>query len=508
MKKFKGVWGLLLTAFVLAFMVAPVNAQIVQSPNGVGDALIFPYLDADLGSTYVITNESNLWMQVHVRIRTGGQSVEGRDFPLILSPGDMAVFGVVRAAGQELWTIDYTMDENNFKYVRVDTSAKAKSLYDLLSAVDAGDGLPGNINRFELLEPTTKWPEAQKLVDKQYGYVEVIGEAVFVDGLDKEALLRLKDATPTQPVGPTNTVREIARGNRLADVPNVLSGKAYIGAGMAYNATAFADFRTNDATVSHRVENYLAADGTVIDSAVIVTSENAFVNDLAADDYTYHYDEDRTRGTDGGHYEAMVSANNSWGPTLADGDSYLADDLDAAWDVPNSVREVEAVLLKQSVRGHYLAGATNTHLVVMFPTKHHIANVKADYLNTQSEDQWRFVYNSLATAIRPTYDGEIWDLDEHFKAITIHDPDFQISPRPPVTVVPPTVLEWPYEVNVFDTESASDLGVFSAGRFVFKAFKDQGVGRGLVQGGQLPLLGLSYTVDANGAAANMTSTQY
>jgi hypothetical protein len=466
--------------------------------TGVGDALIFPFFDADKDNIVVITNESNLWVQAHVRLRTGSQSVEGRDFPLILSPGDMAVFSVTRKGyADELWRIDTELDANNFKYVRINTNYPAAgenlSLYEFAQATPLK-------NEFNHLNPNDgTWTEDQMTIDKKYGYIEVFGEAVFDQGLDKAALLL--------PEGSTNAVRYIeTAGNTLSDVPNVLSGKIYImeamnGTGVAYNAIALADFRTNSAAGTHRVENY------ALDTGVILTSENSNINDAAGDDYTYIFENDRARATVGGDYEAMVSANNSWGPTLADGDDYLADTLDTIFGTRTSVREVEQAFRQVSVRGHYFntPGSFETRLVVMFPTKHHVVVNPTTYATAVNFQDWMSKYYTEAKNLKPQYSAEIWDIDESMIMADPVAPPFEISPRP---VTPPPVvevLELPNELNVFaPTGSAVP---FSAGRLVLSAFVDGGLGRYLEISGTLPVIAMSY-IDMGGAIGYMTETQY
>jgi len=174
--------------------------------------------------------------------------------------------------------------------------------------------------------------------------------------------------------------RRTARG-----VPNVLSGTAFIAQvghnhGVAYNAEAFFDFRTNSAfstnsgnrvctagaspssdcgsrPVAHRVNNYPT------DNSVILHHENPLAN--AAYNYVYAY-----APLPENVFEARISFNNTWGPTLADGNDYtLIQDVAPAslpfvgneyrwttpvgvdtWDfemtVPNSIAEVEEAVRK------------------------------------------------------------------------------------------------------------------------------------------------------------------
>jgi hypothetical protein len=126
--------------------------------------------------------------------------------------------------------------------------------------------------------------------------------------------------------------RRTARG-----VPNVLSGTAFItqagqSHGVAYNAESLFDFRTNRASaggdrgctgttvavgtdcggrsVRHRVDNYPT------DNAVILHHENP----RASSTYSYVYAYAPVPAED--LFESRISFNNTWGPTLADGNDY------------------------------------------------------------------------------------------------------------------------------------------------------------------------------------------
>jgi len=183
-------------------------------------------------------------------------------------------------------------------------------------------------------------------------------------------------------------IRRTARG-----VPNVLSGTAFIanvgqGHGVAYNAETFFDFRTNTNStntnstnsgnrtctaglaaqgsdcgsrrVAHRVDNYPT------DNSVILHHENPLAN--ATYSYVYAY-----APAPENVFEARISFNNTWGPTLADGNDYnlvqdiapanlpfvgneyrwtdpgnqgVADTWDFEMNTPNSIAEVEEAIRK------------------------------------------------------------------------------------------------------------------------------------------------------------------
>ncbi|MBF0375853.1 MAG: hypothetical protein HQK72_00030 [Desulfamplus sp.] len=470
-----------MVVFCFIGLASNAGAEIKRSVNGVGDALLFPFFDADSLNYVCISNEANNWVQVHVRLRTAGDSIEGKDFPLILSPGDMAIFEVTRVGQTDgLWRIDYSMDPHNFQYVRINSSP-VKSLVDM-----------GTLkNDYATLASADILSDAARTeANKRYGYIEVIGEAIFDQGLNKTALLT--------PGGCTNTVQYIKAGNTLSDVPNVLSGKLYVmenkyETGMAYNAIAFDNFRTDGAV--HRVDNYLP------DTGVIVSSENSTLNDqtdVAGDNYTYMFAADLARATAGGKYEALVSANNTWGPTFADGDDYLKDALDVTFGVSSSVREFEAALRHISIRGHYFnATGFQTNLVLTFPTKHHVIVDPALLAGITKFDQYKIAYYKAMKALAPAYTAELWDTDEN---LIMGSAPFDVSPYVP-GVLEPNVL--PNELNLLTPNYP-----YAAGRFVIANFSDGSATRYLVDANAtLPVVGLSF-INMSGSLGYMTETQY
>lgn len=140
------------------------------------------------------------------------------------------------------------------------------------------------------------------------------------------------------------------------DVPNVLTGTGFVsvsgGHAAAFNAEAYINFRTPNNL--HRIENYRATarfandelgrplddfngDGIVADTdtpvqynadrnpelaAVIIHHENnasPATGNTPIGSYVYSFEEQS--------YEGDISFNNSWGPTLSDGDDYDLDTL-------------------------------------------------------------------------------------------------------------------------------------------------------------------------------------
>jgi hypothetical protein len=189
----------------------------------------------------------------------------------------------------------------------------------------------------------------------------------------------------------------------LTDVPNALSGTAFltipgIGHGLAYNAEALVDFRTSE--TEHRIDNYRMVETTggngyvsldatagldpawylrpkdevrvfnwvALNQAVILHHEDAASTGIANPrrpygDYVYRFNNPVPGVNEDRWDEARISFNNTWGPTLADGNDYNMvglrltdpddeeqDDFDSAnvglhgLDFPNSIAEVEEAI--------------------------------------------------------------------------------------------------------------------------------------------------------------------
>lgn len=267
------------------------------------------------------------------------------------------------------------------------------------------NGIPADVT------PTTaQRSDARAIIDyhRHMGYVEFIGEAVL-DGMDHNIMQILLGPNPgawkpyqttafsqrgTSAWAWSDAANKFATDRRqivadpnkpktgLSDVPNALSGTAFItipgvGHGLAYNAEALVNFRTGE--TDHRVDNYrvkcdaagqkatctlldgMGTAATMANRAVILHNDDGASNGAATPfkpfgDYVYRFgtSEDRLD-------EARISFNNTWGPTLADGDDYdisglrnsdtdLDDDFDSSavsshgLDYPNSIAEVEEAI--------------------------------------------------------------------------------------------------------------------------------------------------------------------
>ena len=234
------------------------------------------------------------------------------------------------------------------------------------------------------------------------------------------------------------------------DVPNVLTGTGFVsitgGAALAFNAEALINFRT--ANNEHRIDNYrviqtsetnpvVLVDGTDYNpefDAVII--HNEFNNASPAGlrpfgDYIYGAND--TAEEDLG--EASISFNNSWGPTMADGDDYdltgfrvMTGDLDDFDSTPNSIAEVEEAirLAGQTFYGNYFDGGSEGSGVLnprgsanltqsswyfsWYPTKFYYGetpNVGFDF----AEDYDDVVEGLMGYS--KGYGVEVWDINEN-----------------------------------------------------------------------------------------------
>jgi len=360
-------------AVALSMGVAPQANAIKFHPNGRGDALLFPVFNGYVENYFTIMNNHNEFIQGHLRFRGAAWSGELRDFDVILSPGDVFVFRVADIDGDGMWEIDQSLDLKNFQYTGLGGTPEKGGMdgwtcspefnpdMKIPKCMDPSDKLiPSAEALAEAMDKEV--PEAQAIIDyhKHSGYIEFIGEAVL-RGLDYNIMEILLGNNPgdwkrhqttifskrgtnawvwsdaSNKFERDNKTQKVSGGtgqtvNGLADVPNALSGTAFItipgiGHGLAYNAEVFADFRTG--ATEHRVDNYRMVSGNSLDEdakeevsanrAVILHHEDAASASTGTSptgDYVSHFVEDERSD------EAFLSFQNTWGPTLADGDDY------------------------------------------------------------------------------------------------------------------------------------------------------------------------------------------
>lgn len=480
---------------------APGANAIVVDDNGMGDALIFPVFNGYVDNYYTISNNSINWIQGHLRFRGAAWSAEVRDFDVILSPGDVFVFRLADlVADNDLipWEIDQSLDPKNFAYTG--QTYNCGSVQNCLE--------PNARLITPACPPVAGAPASQAECTHQatVGYVEFFGEAVL-DNMTHEIMADLLNANlastsrnkPYQDALyaktgtnawrwsaapgwdacvtlPTTTLAGVnGSGGRcdmgLSDVPNVLTGTAFItlpgrSQGVAYNAEALVDFRTESGWGTHRIDNYHVADAlynhrsgnasaeAVMDSAVIVHDEGGADGNgpTPYGDYVYHFLDDPS--PDDRADEVRISFNNTWGPTLADGDDYSSvmatrahrDTQDMLviggnserddWEVPgmgshylpvignvsqgNSIGEVEEAIREKGqyfstyymTAGKGLGGdGLNSWFFTHFPTKFFYGE-DANYYGQTTLDN--YIRRAVATLLKlgKPMSLEIWDINE------------------------------------------------------------------------------------------------
>lgn len=374
----------------------------------------------------------------------------------------------------------------------------------------------------------------------------------------------------------------------LLDVPNVLTGTAFINipgmpTGLAYNAEAIANFRTIFA--NHRIDNYrlsvtsaasdlpdksypvvpgtnytpstvhapLAAvtasmgdnpTATATDQAafraVILHDENGAIDHAVGTspfgDYVYAFDDDFTTApiAEDNLTEARISFNNTWGPTLQDGDDYLTtrivsgtvdiDDWDSRFsDESNSIAEIEEAIRSggQVFYGFYFDGdnlGASGNLVsnyfAHFPTKFYygeranfwgLAGANMDISPKSSLYRDRAIGYLLQ--LQKQYTPQVWDIDEHpMGTVTFNNPNLEcISPSTfedcfstvPVAEVAAFLFELT-NFNIQDIKGILDGNSYSLGRVVFDLYDGLGTAD---QEDNWP--GLMYTFEFDSTAGNI-----
>jgi len=287
------------------------------------------------------------------------------------------------------------------------------------------------------------------------GYIEFVGEGVF-DNMDH--------GTMGQLIEPANASKLAAYGQRkvgnglgtslwswvvgnspntdalatynavfpntavvrtASDAPNGLGGTAFItlapgqATGVSYNAESIVDFRTG--RHAHRVDNYP-------DTSVILHTEDASANPSNFA-YVYGYREELKAAQWGSlngtsSQEGRISFNNTWGPTLADGDDYTLSQPEISvlsrlravtvggrdsWDsrlgsgavapnlpVSNSIAEVEEALRKARLRS-VEAGADLVNLS-------HLGALGTGFTSSF----WGVPYATTAADLTPTSSGQLF----------------------------------------------------------------------------------------------------
>jgi len=498
MKKMKRLSAAVALALSVGLASQTAQAEIILKHNGKGDALLFPVYNAYVENYFTISNNENQWIQGHIRFRGAAWSGELLDFDVILSPGDVFVFRIADVDGDGHWEIDQTMDPSNFKYTAKVSSCK----HTVPDTAAPGEDQSNCMDFGTVLVPSTRNNVISDAVVDHHlkvGYIEFIGEAVL-DGMTGDIMTALLSDKPGQyqnyqtkqanQRGVTawswsDAANQFANDMGLSDVPNALSGTAFIsipGAshGLAYNAEAFVNFRTagKHGLQAHRIENYrmfhdpkmgmytsIDTDPQVIDNnrAVIVHDENVSGTGLAVPfkpygDYVLRYEnygavpgisEDRED-------EARMSFQNTWGPTLADGDDYelmgirptynddpQEDDFDANWltvgagnpsygyGSPNSIAEIEEAIRDggQIFTSYYFDGdmlkysdvGLQSQYFAFFPTKVFWSELYDHYKASDFNQYLERSVMWLLSKPKP-YRLEVWDNFER-EACTVPPPE-------------------------------------------------------------------------------------
>ena len=411
MKSFKK-W--IVAAVATALIGLASNAAAVNlKTDGLGDALLFPVFNGYVDNYYTVTNNDNVWVQAHVRFRGALWSAELLDFDIILSPGDVFVFRLADLDGDGAWEIDQSIDPDNFTYTEL---LQANQILEGSYALEPSAGVV---------------TDAELAHQRMAGYVEVIGEAILV-GLTKTRAMQGVSAWEW-----SDAANGFVNDRGLLDVGNILSGTGFISIpgnnnlGLAYNAEAIQNFRTTNGF--HRLDTYAA------DTGVILHIDNSLATDGS---YVYRFN-------DSDNFEQRISFNNTWGPTLADGDDFdgiINDALDLRYNRVNSVTEVEDAVeaAGQVFRSYYFdSDEITSSYFVHFPTKFYYGEDSLLYGQASLQS---YIDRAVATlmGLGVTVGVEIWDIFERSGGINVESGN--TSPASP-GVVEPLVIG--HELNLF-----------------------------------------------------------
>jgi len=544
-------------AVALGLGVVPQAHAVIQiDSGGEGDALLFPAFHGAIDNYFTISNTSSDWIQGHLRLRGAGWSGELRDFDVILSPGDVFVFRIADIDSDGMWEIDASIDEPNFRYTGMMpsaysqcTSAVDKSKKD--KCIDSSSALVPDAGALAIsMFGSNPTPEQMAFAAElrnyhlTVGYVEFIGEAVLrgmtharmgallaSDNLAFQTRVNAKRGTTAWAWSNAEVGFNTDQG--LGDVPNRLSGTAFLsiqGLGVAYNAESIKDFRTSG--TEHRVDNYRRVgvdavrvagdnDGVQMDArAVILHDENGAITRANGTNlggspfgaYVYAFPENG-QGLEDLVTEQRISFNNTWGPTLADGDDYslcaaedvyglgLNRDLRSPcgprddWDLrlgepvrpgndfTNSIAEVEEAIrvVGQSFHSYYMDGMALPNspdplmslYFAFFPTKFYYGESGTLW---QARTRLAYLGNAIYQLIR---------MQKPVNPVVMDINEVALSTRPPTTEcispstleecygAPPGSLTFPFELQmlaignvktVLNGNTPVQPGVFPSGR--------------------------------------------
>lgn len=484
MRKLNKLAAAVAVALSVGVALPSANATIQLKPNARGDTLLFPVFNGYVENYFTVMNNDNNWTQAHIRFRGAAWTGELLDFDVILSPGDVLVFRLADIDGDGYWEVDQSLDVGADGTPATGTFSWSGILQ---SCSNGSTRMDNCVDENPLLIPEASAAVPQALIEHQRhaGYVEFIGEGVFlINGVPPSHALMTKLAGNAGQFA-VEGQREVAspsgaKGTSLwswvdgqravmnsgyhheqvlsagipvrtaTDVPNALSGTAFIalpgqGNGLAYNAEAFVDFRTN--MNPHRIDNY------PLNNAVIIHDENSVgpAGGVAPmGDYVYGFMPEN--GLENRFDESRISFNNTWGPTLADGDDHaltlLPYDTILGWDAwdqrlntlgvandnTNSIAEVEEAIrnygelftsfyFDDSARTNSGSSSLHSWYFAHFPTKFYYGEKSNYYGATKLRGATGYIAKAVAymTSLGKPVSLQVWDTAERNGTGTVGD---------------------------------------------------------------------------------------
>jgi len=521
MKKMKKIVAAVGVALSLGVASQAANAVMEYKPGGKGDALLFPFYKGTPGwdNYYAITNGANAWIQGHIRFRGAAWCGELRDFDIILSPGDVFVFRIADIDGDGLWEIDQSLDPQNFRYTGLHPAldqAHSKSISICnMGGTGQTEACMDSSTRLMPSQSDAIITEEVLAHQRELGYIEFIGESVL-DGMDHNMMNILLSGVP-EDWAPYQTDVFYKRGTSswkwsnaanhfaiidppqnngvwvgdrgLSDVPNALSGVGFVSltgtsSALSFNADAILNFRTGDN--DHRIDNYrLDINGNPLphwepkDRAVIVHHENGAAGGDGISpfgDYVYRFPLEQPESS---VYEGRISFNNTWGPTLADGDDYdmsrtfangtnaygrpvnlrwtqgtldnptamgnQADNQIDDWDIDlaaigdprpiNSIAEIEEAIREGGQvfsafyfdgsgpgANHNFSSALKSWFIAYYPTKFFYGEKADFYAQTTLNNYIIQAARFMILRMGKTYNLQVWDINESTGGVDIQAP--------------------------------------------------------------------------------------
>ena len=181
----RGIMKTALTVVMAAVVALCISLPaFAMSGETAGTSLLFTYYDmrstanGGLGLTdnyFTVTNTAtDKWVQAHVRIRTGTDSIELLDFDILMSPTDVFAFDLYDDGGETVFASCDTKTLENSGFVpNFDRNLDGTDdCYVLGSST-----FPAMLSLIKVCDPLLT--DAETLAQTKKGYVEVIGEGVI-----------------------------------------------------------------------------------------------------------------------------------------------------------------------------------------------------------------------------------------------------------------------------------------------------------------------------------------